>query len=85
MMPRVLGSHDRILWKEKDGPVFFKNIPLGCSVEDYRLRQVRKWAGKMAQQAEELAVKPNDLSLILGSHMKEGEKHLQQVSSDLHT
>lgn len=54
-------------------------------MEDYRLRQVRKWASKMAQQAKELAVKLNDLSLILGSHMKEGEKHLQQASSDLYT
>lgn len=53
-------------------------------MEGYRLRQVRKWAGKMAQQAKELAAKPYYPSLILGSHMKEGEKHLQQVFSDLH-
>lgn len=36
-------------------------------------------AVSVAQQAAELATKPNHLSAILGSPMKEGESHLQQL------
>lgn len=38
-----------------------------------------QWQGEMAQWAEELAAKPDDPSLIPGSHMAEGENGLQHV------
>lgn len=36
-------------------------------------------AGKMAQPARASTTKPNDLSVLSGTHMIEGEHHLPQV------
>lgn len=46
--------------------------------------KTRNRAGKMVQQAKELAARPSDPSLILGSHMKEGENHLTSVHVPRH-
>lgn len=89
MMPRLLGSHSKILsqrGRKMAGPVCsLKAFLVLLSRGSTGMIKMRNRAGKMAQQAKELAARPSDPSLILGSHMKEGENHLTSVHVPRHS
>lgn len=69
MMPRVLGNHSRILsqrGRKMARPVCSLKAFLGLlSRGSTEITKMRNRAGKMAQQAKELAARPNGPSLGL--------------------